>query len=644
MADALILNNLHVAYNILLRNVARTLRRRADFTLGPDDMNQQIAEVVQFCAEASQRQGLLAPADFQVIQTSMRDLLQELGALLTPESVPSCSNAPALCPETPPVAMHRGLLVSDIVWTIVSQLDPRAVEGRKALAALARSKIFHHHALDVLWKTQMTVRNLMRCFPEDLWQSPSQSLRLARTPRATDWDRVLQYSVRIRHFRIYRSATKAIECLATMLRAGGLGEPFMPNLESLEWHTGSLENIDLFLGTQVTALSLGGLYPEDFAVIHSFDLSALTEVLITGNFYHRYSNAQGVNVADDLSTFVCGLRRVRTLHVGAGINNDAIIYLGRLPTLRSLFLTVSAGCMTLSLPAMALFHHLQSFEIKSDEERAIDYARALINSWDESPLQSFKMTFDSDVFPFLTTSTAEAFFRELSEHCSHPHLTSINIEFTSSSDTTEANLILGDAFKPLCCFTQLRTVVIYMTNNFALDDAAIADLAASWPQIEEFSISSRDAGPSSTTLSALYELARHCTKLRALCLCLDATTVPPPDPLTIHHPPLLHANLTKLNVSYSRIGDAFTVARFLSATFVNLDQLTTAMENQPIPNEIQAGEDPEFTEQVECHLVWKDVERYLPELREIRMEEFRRGQESIDQTAYFVPFETNLAT
>ncbi|KAK7007857.1 hypothetical protein R3P38DRAFT_2644518 [Favolaschia claudopus] len=631
MADALILNNLHVAYNILLRNVTRTLRRRADSTLGPDDMNHQIAEVVQFCAEASQRQGLLAPADFQVIQTSMRDMLQELGVSLTPESVTSSSNAPALCPETPPVAMHRGLLVSDIVWMIVSQLDSHSADGRRELAALARSKIFHHHALDALWKTQRTLRNLMGCFPADLWRLSNQSMRLARAPQVADWERVLQYSVRVRHFITEDFVTETMICLARMLRSRSFENVFMPNLEKLEWGIGSLENIDLFLGPQITAIHFANLYPEDVAVLQGFDLPNLTEVGITGHFYHRHSNPEGINVADNLSTFICGLPRVRTLHLDAGIHNDAILHLGGLPTLRNLFLTVFAGCMTLNLPHMALFHHLQSFEIKSDEEKAIDYTRALIKSWDESPLHSFEMTFDSDIFPFLTTSTAETFFRELSEHCSHTHLTSIKIEFTSSSDTTEANLILGDAFQPLCCFTQLRTVVIYMTNNFALDDAAIADLAASWPQIEEFSISSRDAGPSSTTLSALYVLARHCTKLRALCLCLDATTIPPPDPLAIHRPPLLHATLTRLDVSYSRISDAFTVARFLSATFINLDQLTTAMENQRIPAEIQAGEDPEFTEQVECHLVWKDVERYLPELREIRMEEFRRGQQSIDQ-------------
>ncbi|KAJ6505298.1 hypothetical protein C8R45DRAFT_972285 [Mycena sanguinolenta] len=65
--------------------------------------------------------------------------------------------------------MHRGLEVPEIVWMIVSQVDCRFREGMTALATLARCRIFHHSALDALWREQETIRNIIRSMPEDLW-------------------------------------------------------------------------------------------------------------------------------------------------------------------------------------------------------------------------------------------------------------------------------------------------------------------------------------------------------------------------------------------------------------------------------------------------------------------------------------------
>jgi hypothetical protein len=72
-------------------------------------------------------------------------------------------------PETPSSEMHRALQVPDVVWMIVSQLDPRPHEGMAALAALARCGPFHGLALDMLWRHQETIQNLINCMPEGLW-------------------------------------------------------------------------------------------------------------------------------------------------------------------------------------------------------------------------------------------------------------------------------------------------------------------------------------------------------------------------------------------------------------------------------------------------------------------------------------------
>jgi hypothetical protein len=72
-------------------------------------------------------------------------------------------------PETPPSELHRALQVPEVVWMIVSFLDPRPDEEMADLAALAQCRIFHGPALDALWRHQGTIRNLIDCMPDGLW-------------------------------------------------------------------------------------------------------------------------------------------------------------------------------------------------------------------------------------------------------------------------------------------------------------------------------------------------------------------------------------------------------------------------------------------------------------------------------------------
>jgi hypothetical protein len=71
--------------------------------------------------------------------------------------------------------MHRGLGILEIVEIICAQLglessESLSTDASSALSALARtSQFFHNPALNVLWRHQDTLVNLIRCMPEDLW-------------------------------------------------------------------------------------------------------------------------------------------------------------------------------------------------------------------------------------------------------------------------------------------------------------------------------------------------------------------------------------------------------------------------------------------------------------------------------------------
>ncbi|KAJ7939798.1 hypothetical protein B0H13DRAFT_1850565 [Mycena leptocephala] len=114
-----------------------------------------------------------------------------------------------------PSAVHRGLGILEIVEMICSQLDsnrPQSLpaDASHALSALARSsKFFLNPALNVLWRHQDTVADLLKCMPDDLWditesekdeedEEEGTAIRLQRIAKASDWERPLLYMNRVK--------------------------------------------------------------------------------------------------------------------------------------------------------------------------------------------------------------------------------------------------------------------------------------------------------------------------------------------------------------------------------------------------------------------------------------------------------------
>ncbi|KAK7065121.1 hypothetical protein R3P38DRAFT_66926 [Favolaschia claudopus] len=130
------------------------------------ELNRQIMDVHRYYAQAYVHQGLMPAEQSQLLYSNTQKMLKLLEEALSLKG-PVASN-----PETPPDHMHRALLIPEIVWTIVSQLDRTTSDGSGALVALARCKIFHSHALDSLWRFPGSVRRFLACLPDDLWNTP----------------------------------------------------------------------------------------------------------------------------------------------------------------------------------------------------------------------------------------------------------------------------------------------------------------------------------------------------------------------------------------------------------------------------------------------------------------------------------------
>ncbi|KAK6969235.1 hypothetical protein R3P38DRAFT_3504800 [Favolaschia claudopus] len=274
-------------------------------------------------------------------------------------------------PETPPDHMHRALLIPEIVWTIVSQLDRTTSDGSGALVALARCKIFHSHALDSLWRFPGSVRRFLACLPDDLWNTPRDGflrwdtlMRPRREIEISEWDRVLYYSRRVRHITSEKSGAQWISSLAKASELKGHQDALFPNLDSDS--IGSQESSLLALQS------------------HTAALANITDLRIDGYFGHPIEDPPGINHLD----------------LNTGLNATALRHLGRLPNLEHLLLnltdTDTLGFTAFDdFPRNALFRSLRSLSITSDETEAVNFSTTLVRSFSNTHLDSMEINLDS---------------------------------------------------------------------------------------------------------------------------------------------------------------------------------------------------------------------------------------------------------
>ncbi|KAJ6580035.1 hypothetical protein DFH09DRAFT_1076941 [Mycena vulgaris] len=87
-------------------------------------------------------------------------------------------------PESPQFAndMHRALNIMEVVEIVTSHLSPSLPDERGALASLAVTcETFHDPALDALWRSQNTIKNILSCMPGDLF-TPAPALAADNRP------------------------------------------------------------------------------------------------------------------------------------------------------------------------------------------------------------------------------------------------------------------------------------------------------------------------------------------------------------------------------------------------------------------------------------------------------------------------------
>ncbi|KAJ6571261.1 hypothetical protein B0H19DRAFT_1129583 [Mycena capillaripes] len=501
--------------------------------------------------------------------------------------------------------MHPALAIPEILDLIISEVDPLAGmrPGSKALAALAgTSTIFRDMALDALWQHQTNILNLIRCMPSELWVesvdiSGARSLTRRRRLVASDWDRVLTYAYRIKSLVCLDSAIDPhLSTVYDDLRQHAPRRYILPNLEHLTWRHRNppySPYTTLFLGPRITTIRVGAQSD------HRFPVPAML-----GQKYPNLVSVafEGMNAGSSdseqrlLCTFIKGLARVEYLEVQI-IDSEALMHLGRLPTLVVLHATLPPSISFPGGRAGKWFTHLRATELWI-ERGEISALVAFVQTWTKPELKSFVAWVD-----FCRELNVVDLYQALATHCVHQHLEKLKVRIYQKD---HAFIVPnpGHYFSPLRMFSHLRSVDIRVSGGYDMDDERISEMACSWPYLEELRLGSYLSGhPPRCTLLSLCFLAQHCPCLTTIELTLDALTAPRllTDPSAQS---VLHDQLVSFNAAFSPISDASSVVTFLSSIFLNLTQIYCALDGY---SDRALG--------TEYHRRWKNVERRVRNCR-----------------------------
>ncbi|KAJ6608518.1 hypothetical protein B0H10DRAFT_525549 [Mycena sp. CBHHK59/15] len=516
---------------------------------------------------------------------------------------------------------HRALEVLEIVELICAQigsedLEPLSKTASHDLAVLARTcTIFQNPALNMLWRTQVSILNLMRCMPDDLWEQNLvgvrvPDMRLLRPIMPSDWQRPLFYSKRVRSLESAVLDDSAHLGSSDIFDTLGLclpGQFLFPNLQRLNWNVltpFTFHSIRFFLAPTITRIVVDVSSTSQLSLLPTLPVKCpyLTHITV--------STAFGLSgVLQSISEFVCGLPHIESLDL-ENLDPATLEYISQLQTLTSLILSGAKGFETFINPMTSPKYAFSALKTLEFRHCTVECATAFIEMMFEATLQSFSL---ENPDPQVTDEATAQLYAAIAGCCSH----SLRFLLIDSYDPVPAAQIAAytvrsQTLQRLFCLSNLVTIFLRCAVGFDLDDNTISDMARSWPCVERIVLAAIAPHhiPSRVTLDGIYAFAQHCPRLQDLEITFDASVVPKIDKKRVSQEQLL-----SLDVAASAIRTPKRVAKFVSYIFPKLRRIGTAYD------EMIWGEDEDEIQVddavKESHELWKDVEELLqPEFQD----------------------------
>ncbi|KAK7050212.1 hypothetical protein R3P38DRAFT_3605968 [Favolaschia claudopus] len=520
--------------------------------------------------------------------------------------------------------MHRCWEVSEIARKIVGCFPPDTPkdngsppwrQNRQALLRLAMScRLLSEPALDLLWKKQVSLGNLLQLVPTNLIaKTPVQSS--APYDRASCWDRFLFYSCRIRDIKILDIESEMLH----PLRSAPVNCIF-PNILSIEWNIPSPDTIlhpELLLGSRLISVSLNLGYTLDFSeyvplllftAAHNLSLEELKVFthIPSGDAARDFSGT----FLDAIFACIIASKHLHSLRI-PHLTEPMFCHLATVPHLRSLTFTYFRKFKVPHPRAQqpqlhrTIFPSLESLAICAN--RLHDGVHELLlNSATDVPLKHLECIAN------VASSQAALhdIFAALPVHCSTGQLTGLTLWCESlAPDNPEIGPIGLQIYSPILRLRNLRHLRLKWPTGVALDDNVCSSMAEAWPYLItlKFYANPNNIDPDSTpslNLTSLSAFARHCSHLFALQLSLDAARLAESDLDAARLPPG-QTTLGFLKFMYSTIEDPQLVARFLKVIFPALRIL------DPTDNSVQ-----EENGQSSMSARWREVQTLVVGLKD----------------------------
>ncbi|KAJ7647876.1 hypothetical protein FB45DRAFT_1020088 [Roridomyces roridus] len=515
--------------------------------------------------------------------------------------------------------MYPNLAIPELVEQIVSYLDPS--KNRRSLVVLARTaSIFHNPAIAILWQSQTDLLNTLRCLPPDLYRldvvkqvvegdydhylGDVQNLRLVRLIEVSDWERVRLHANHVREFSYrptyadrYSKNRFSYSSIHAVLALNFMDSGIFPNLTDLDWtcydddFDADFLHIRLFLVPKITRIDI-----RCRKQTHSVMLSLLPQrcpllkdAFITFDYEPVYADELSTVASNNITKFILGLCCVEylTSHIP---NIVSLLHLARLSTLRYLGVsglpealsTVDVTSIPNPFPSLRQLHIREGANMTS-VIRLLEVCRNVA----------------LETFTVQNTIPSPAIAPLLAALVNSSHFSLTRLEIRGFQDH---NIMTFEVLRPALDLVNLAEVMFSLGSD--LDDAAITQMAQAWPRLRILEFQPCDDRRSWITIGCLRSLAQWCPELENLRMTFSLGVIP----AFVEAPPA-QSRLRSLGVNRSRITGSQTidVARFISAVFPNVTKVSTDWETY-------SDEGKSFGS------IWKEVETYIPLVKQIRAE------------------------
>lgn len=456
--------------------------------------------------------------------------------------------------------------------------------------------------------------------PADAWrmdrisERPFHVFGFTRPLTPLDWEPVLKRSVLVKYLEQY-SYPISIQLGEGSMEAIRLCPPpstLLPRLRRLITINPSRLDIffDIPLVSSVTTLIVPGEWPSSVGFARVAAACPALECFCCSSYDRTPS------WAPELANALAGWRALTGVSLSIGEHSLPLVLssMAYLPMLSSLTLCrtsidVSQGNLTLppeSFPSIQRLM-LQGFKLSA--------ASTILCSWSMRAIGMLTIEPASNGSPedFLHT------MRCIRDHCDPLELYELTVVY-------KKRIIGGwplclDYLTSLSCFANMEDVKISGPAESDIDDAACAQLAKWWPNLDTLSIGShvRHLDRRPCTLTALTSLATNCPHLSRLTLPMTAVVVPPVD-ITAELVEIRHNSLAYLNVGDAPIDDPAAVALFLSAVVPNLVDVEYEGYDINDDDDDEAAEDGRAWETKERERKWATVSDLLPLMRKKEMQ------------------------